>query len=107
MPTPAPDIYADREEAVPEPEEPKAASEDDNGDGDEEGKEGSKTSESATGLLSKSFFGDKELTPGKTCKVRVEKIYGDQVSVSYVAHDAKADDGDDDEPPKQESVYED
>lgn len=37
-----------------------------------------------TALLPKSFFGDKDLEPGKTCKVEVVHIYEDEVEVKYV-----------------------
>ena len=38
----------------------------------------------ATALLPKSFFpADKPLEVGNECCVTVEKVYGDQVSVSY------------------------
>jgi hypothetical protein len=39
-----------------------------------------------TGLLPKSFFGSKELTPGKQCKVEIVKTYDDEVQVKYIAH---------------------
>jgi len=58
----------------------------------------SKDEGSATGLLPKTFFPDADaLKPGKTCKVRVEKVYGDQVSVSYVKSDEGEEEGDESE----------
>lgn len=43
---------------------------------------------SATALLPLSFFPDKPEV-GKVCKIRQEKVFSDQVEVSYVAHDSK------------------
>lgn len=40
-----------------------------------------------TALLPKSFFGDKSLEPGSTCKIKVVRIYDEEVEVEYVAHD--------------------
>lgn len=40
----------------------------------------------STALLPKAFFSGKELTPGNECKVRIQKVYDDQVEVSYVPH---------------------
>ena len=58
----------------------------------------SKDKGSATGLLPKNFFPDADaLKPGETCKVRVEKVYGDQVSVSYVKSDEGEEEGDESE----------
>jgi hypothetical protein len=39
-----------------------------------------------TALIPKSFFGGKDLTPGKECTIRVEQVMEDQVAVSYVQH---------------------
>lgn len=44
-----------------------------------------------TGLLSKDFFMGKEPKPGDICSVKVEKIYDDQVEVSYIPHDGSSD----------------
>lgn len=38
-----------------------------------------------TALIPKSFFGGKNLMPGKECEIRVEQVMEDQVSVSYVS----------------------
>ena len=47
--------------------------------------------DSATALIPKSFFpGDKTLEPGNECKVRIERVMDDQVSVTYVAEHEKA-----------------
>jgi len=51
--------------------------------------------EEHTALLPKSFFGSKELEPGKRCQVEIEKVYGDEVQVSYVPPTSKS------EPPKE------
>lgn len=41
--------------------------------------------DSNVALLPKSFFPpDKDLTPGNTCKVKVEEVQEDQVLVTYV-----------------------
>lgn len=93
------DVYSDRD-AAPELEAEAPETEEAEDTPDEEGKD--KTSDSATGLVSKTFFGDKELKPGTTCKVRVEKVYDDQVSISYVAH--KSDDSED-EKAEEVDVY--
>lgn len=102
MPTPT-DVYSDRDSAPEMAEATETESAEDTHYEKGEGED--KSSESGTGLVSKTFFGDKELKPGTTCKVRVEKVYDDQVSISYVAH--KADDSDDseDEPKVDEDVY--
>ncbi len=44
-------------------------------------------SDQSTGLLPKSFFDGKELTPGTECKVRIERVLDDEVEISYVPHD--------------------
>lgn len=41
---------------------------------------------SNTALIPTEFFGDKELTPGTECKVRIERVLDGQVQVSYVPH---------------------
>lgn len=41
---------------------------------------------SATALLPLSFFPEKP-EPGKVCSIKVEKIYDDQASVTYVKSD--------------------
>ena len=38
----------------------------------------------ATGLLSKDFFGGKELKPGTRCEIEVDRILDDQVMVRKV-----------------------
>lgn len=43
--------------------------------------------ESEQALLPRSFFTGKDLEVGSTCKVKVEGIYDDEVSVSYVKHE--------------------
>lgn len=44
-----------------------------------------------TGLLPKSFFGSKDLTPGNQCKVEIIKSYDDEVAVRYVSHSDSSD----------------
>lgn len=44
-------------------------------------------SDEETALLPKSLFGDKELEPGKQCKVEIVAVYDDEVEVKYVPHD--------------------
>ncbi len=44
-------------------------------------------SDQSTGLLPKSFFEGKELTPGTVCKVKIERVLDDEVEISYVPHD--------------------
>ena len=44
---------------------------------------------SKTALLPIDFFQGKPLEPGTTCSVKVEEVYEDQVSVSYVPHEAE------------------
>jgi len=47
--------------------------------------------ESNVALLPKSFFpGDKDLTPGSVCQVRVEEVQEDQVLVSYQHDESQA-----------------
>lgn len=41
---------------------------------------------SRTALIPNEFFGDKELTPGTECTVRIERVLDGQVQVSYVEH---------------------
>jgi hypothetical protein len=43
---------------------------------------------SETALVPKSFFGGKDLTPGRECKIRIEQVMEDQVAVSYVPHES-------------------
>lgn len=45
----------------------------------------SETSEEGgqTALVPKSFFGGKDLKPGATCAIRVDRVLEDQVEVSY------------------------
>jgi len=40
-----------------------------------------------TALIPTEFFGDKELTPGTECKVRIERVLDGQVQVRYVPHE--------------------
>lgn len=54
---------------------------------EEESSKGDKTA-----LVPLSFFGNKDVEPGKTCTVKVERVYEDQVEVSYVPH-SEDDDG--------------
>ena len=44
-----------------------------------------------TALLPKSLFGDKDLKPGRACKVKVMRVYDDEVEVAYVPHDGESD----------------
>lgn len=67
--------------------------------------EGDEGEENETSLLPKSFFRGKDLEIGKTCKVKIEGIYEDEVEISYVPHkkdkdgkDKDSDDDDDDKP---------
>lgn len=47
--------------------------------------------DSNVALLPKSFFPpDKDLTPGNTCKVKVEEVQEDQVLVTYVRDESQA-----------------
>lgn len=43
--------------------------------------------ESEQALLPKSFFAGKNLEVGSECKIKVEGIYEDEISVSYVKHE--------------------
>jgi hypothetical protein len=52
----------------------------------EDQSEGGESTETQTALLSKDFFGSKPLEIGTECKVKIEKIYDDEVQVSYVPH---------------------
>ena len=64
-----------------------------------ETKDNNSKDDSKTGLLPKSFFGDKSLEPGKVCKVEIEHVYEDEVSVRYIPHsEAKEDDKEPEEP---------
>jgi hypothetical protein len=42
---------------------------------------------SQVALLPMDFFGGKDLQPGHTCKVKIEKVLDDQVQVSYVGEE--------------------
>lgn len=65
----------DDEEAAPPSEKEQM-------DGDKEMQD-----DGSTSLLPKSFFGGKDLEPGKECKVQVVAVHGDDVEVKYVPHD--------------------
>lgn len=43
-------------------------------------------SETETAVLPKSFFQGKDLEIGKTCEIKVEGIFEDEIEVSYVRH---------------------
>jgi hypothetical protein len=61
--------------------------------------------ESDTGLLPKSFFGDKELKPGNRCTVEIVRCYEDECEVKYVKHgDAKTEPDEDDAHSKLEAM---
>lgn len=45
--------------------------------------------EKNTALLPKSFFKDKELEVGNECKVRIERVYDDDVEVSKSGEEYK------------------
>ncbi len=55
--------------------------------------------EGQTGLLAKSFFMGKEPKPGDICSVKIEKIFDDQVEVSYIPHHEEESDLGETEPP--------
>lgn len=61
---------------------------DSSGDSSEAPAEKKKDEAHQTALLPKSFFPGKDLSVGKTCKVRVERLMEDEVAVSYVRHDS-------------------
>jgi len=42
--------------------------------------------EQETALLPRSFFQGKDIEIGKTCEVKVEGIFEDEIEVSYVPH---------------------
>lgn len=42
-----------------------------------------------TALVPSEFFGDKELTPGTECTVKIDRVLDGQVQVSYVEHEAE------------------
>jgi len=42
-----------------------------------------------TASLPKEFFQGKELAVGSVCQVRIEKISGDNVQVTYVPHESE------------------
>ena len=48
--------------------------------------EGSDTGMGETTLMPKSMFGDKDLTPGNECTIKIVKVHGDEVEVAYVPH---------------------
>lgn len=43
-------------------------------------------SEQETALLPRSFFQGKDIEIGKTCEVKVEGVFEDEIEVSYVRH---------------------
>ena len=45
--------------------------------------------ESETAMLPLSIFGQKDVKPGSECTFKVEKVYDDEVEVSYVPHKSK------------------
>lgn len=45
--------------------------------------------EEKTALLPKSFFPEKELEVGKTCKARIVHVYEDEVEVEYVSSESE------------------
>lgn len=100
---PETDVYSDRDSA-PEMEAETTETEDSEDTPDEKGEGEDKSSESGTGLVSKAFFGDKELKPGTTCRVKVEKVYDDQVSISYIPH-GESDSDEDDKTKESDDVY--
>lgn len=55
-----------------------------------------------TALLPKSFFGDKGLEVGKTCKIRVTHVYEEEAEVEYVSDKSK--DRDVKEPPAMDAA---
>jgi hypothetical protein len=55
----------------------------------------------ATALLPLDFFPEKP-EPGKVCSMKVEKVYGDQASVSYVKQDVESEDEDEEEMESEE-----
>lgn len=46
-----------------------------------------------TGMLPKTFFGGKDLTPGTRCEVEIEQVMDDEVHVRYVPHSESDDKG--------------
>ena len=62
-----------------------------------EGEDVSKSSDSKTSILPKSFFGG-EVKPGDTCTVRVEAVHEDDVECSYEGSASEKPDNEDDEP---------
>lgn len=77
------------------PVSPKEIMADDNLESEDE------ANEQETALLPRSFFQGKDLEVGKTCKIKVEGIFEDEIEVSYVRHkkdkDGKDKDSDDDD----------
>lgn len=55
-------------------------------EGDDSQSSSSEAAKPKTALLPLSFFEQKELEPGKVCKIKVESVQDDQVEVSYVRH---------------------
>lgn len=60
--------------------------------GDTESSEENADTSEDTALLPKSFFPNKQLEPGKVCKVKVDEVYEDEVMVSYVQHEGDSED---------------
>lgn len=86
----AEDYYDDSTDSGMSPKESKANPKTDDG------------SESA--LLPLTFFPEKP-EPGKVCKVRVEKLYGDQASVTYLKDDEEEPEmEEEDEMPEEEDL---
>lgn len=46
----------------------------------------SEDSDNKTALVPTDFFQGKDLTPGTTCSVKIERVLDGQVEVSYVPH---------------------
>lgn len=62
--------------------------------------------EPQTALLPKNFFGGKDLEPGRECKVKIKKVYDDEVQVEYVAHGTNDDEGASDSAPEDREMSE-
>lgn len=56
-------------------------------DSEEQAEGQAEDSSAETALLPKSLFGDKNLEPGAECKIKVVRVYEDEVEVEYVKHE--------------------
>lgn len=63
-----------------------------------ESDEGKESSEEPTAVLPKNFFAPEDLKPGYVCKVKIDKVFDDQVAVTYLGSGDKEESGEGEQP---------